>query len=100
MENDQTCEVQTMDSPAFGFWGCRGLSLDVVRPVIRPCFSVFFCVFDRELARPNHAHRDRIGSKESLFGYRTEIRRSETKLRICYNMLTLDGIFLQPSMML
>ena len=70
--------------PAFGFWGCRGLSLDVVRPaIIRPCFSVFFRVFDRELARPNHAHRDRIGSKESLFGYRTEIRRSETKLRIC-----------------
>ena len=41
----------------WGFgWGCRGLSLDVVTPaIIRPCFSMFFCVFDRELARPNHA---------------------------------------------
>ena len=59
MENDQTCEVQTMDSPAFGFWGCRGLSLDAVRPVIRPCFSVFLIGSWRDRIMPIGIESDR-----------------------------------------
>ena len=59
MENDQTCEVQTMDSPNFlGLWvGLQGLKFGCCYTSHYPSmFSVFFfCVFDRELARPNHA---------------------------------------------